>query len=130
MDLIEEKDCPSAVVLQAFAGVVEYVPDVFDAYARGVAPVEVPLGMARDQFRQRGLAGARRAVEKHRGQLVGLKHPPKQLAGPEEMLLAGELIECAWPHPRGQGLGGLELVRAFFLPEVGHGGIVVARLEG
>ena len=89
----------------------------------GVELLEVGLRVAGDDVGQRGLAGARRAVEDHAGQPVGLEHPPQQLARPDEMLLADELVERARPHPHGQRLhaveGGLSLLREQILHGAG-----------
>ena len=40
----------------------------------------------------------------YRGELVLLDRPPEKAAGPDDVLLAGELVEAPRPHPRGEGL--------------------------
>jgi hypothetical protein len=56
------------------------------------------------QSGQSGFAGAGRAVEDHRAEPIRREEAAKQFSFAEEMLLAGELVERLWPHPRRQRL--------------------------
>ena len=55
---------------------------------------------------QRGLAGAGRAPEHQRGDLVGLDGPPQRPPGPEHVLLADEVLQPAGAQPLRQRLAG------------------------
>ena len=63
---------------------------------------ELPLGGQRDDVRERGLAGAGRAVEHQRHRLVGLHQPAQRRALAEQVLLADDLVERARPHADGE----------------------------
>ena len=57
---------------------------------------ELRVGGLRDEARQRRLAGARRSPEDQRVQLPGCDGAAQRLAGPEQVLLADELLQrCA-----------------------------------
>ena len=86
------------------AGLVQNLADVLHAAGDGAELAEAAVGFLGQQAGERRLAGARRAVEDHRAQPLGLQHPPQQLAFAEEVLLADELGERRRPHPRGQRL--------------------------
>src|SRR5207244_1535925 len=57
-----------------------------------------------DDVGQSGLAGAGRTIKNQRAEPVRLKHPSQELAGTYEVLLTGEFLERARPHPRRQRL--------------------------
>ena len=76
--------------------------DVGDAGEHGVDGDEVGAGGVGDDARQGGLAGAGRAVEDDRAELVGLDGAAQEPPGPDDVLLADELVEGARAHARGQ----------------------------
>ena len=79
--------------------------DLLDAGHDGGELDEVGLGDARDDLGERGFAGAGRSPEDHRAGVVVVDLRAQRLAGPEQMLLADELIERARPHAIGQRPG-------------------------
>ena len=65
---------------------------------------EARVRLGRQQPRQRRLAGAGRPPQDQRRQLARLERAPQQLARPEEVRLADELVQRPRPHPLGQRL--------------------------
>ena len=55
-----------------------------------------------EQPRDRGLAGAGRPPQDHRGELARRDHPPDRAVRPGQMLLADHLVERARPQPVGE----------------------------
>ena len=76
--------------------------DVLDAGHDGRKLHEFRVGAARDEPRQRGLAGARRPPEDQRVQLPLLERLAQRLARSQHLLLADEFIESARPHAVGE----------------------------
>ena len=87
---------------QPFLGGVEHRPDLLHADGGRVDLLEVAAGVGGDELGERGFPGAGRPVEDDAGQPVGLEHPAEQFARSEKMLLPGELVERARPHPHRQ----------------------------
>ena len=104
VQFVEEEDGACAAAFQDGAGVGQQVAHFLDAGRHGVQRPKATLRLLRDDVRQRGLAGAGRAVEDQRAEPIGLQHAPQQLAFAEEMLLPDKLLERARPHPRRQRL--------------------------
>jgi hypothetical protein len=55
-----------------------------------------------EQSRDRGLAGARRPPEDHRGELPRRHHPPDRAVRPGQMLLPDHVLEPLRPQPVGE----------------------------
>jgi hypothetical protein len=102
VDLVEEQHRPPAVVPEPLFGRVKNRPHLLHPDGGRVHLLELALGVVGYQRRERGLPGPRRAVEDDGRQPVGLQHPPEQLAGGEEVLLADELVQRPRPHPDGE----------------------------
>ena len=64
--------------------------------------VRLQLG---DHLGEGGFAGARGTVKNQRADAVGQEHPPKQLAGTNEVFLPRELVDRAGPHSGREGAG-------------------------
>jgi hypothetical protein len=105
VQLIDEQNGPPAGLLQFGAGFQEQIAHLLDPGGGGVDLAKMALAVLGDDVGQRGFTCARRAVEDHGTEAVGLEHAPQQLAGAEEMVLADEFIDRARPHARGQRLG-------------------------
>ena len=60
------------------------------------------LVMRGNDFGERGLAGARRAPEDHRGRVVTLDLHAQRFAGADQMLLPDKFIERARAHAVGE----------------------------
>ena len=79
-----------------------------------VEPLEVALGAARDDLRQRGFAHAGRPEKNQRREPVRLDQPPQRLARREQMALADVFLQRARPKARREGsVGGNRAPRAF-----------------
>ena len=74
----------------------------FTPALNGREALERLRGRAGDQLGDRGLAGARRAPEDERREPVRLDEDPQRLPGPEQMLLADDLVERGRTQPRRQ----------------------------
>ena len=82
---------------------------VLDAGHHGRQRDELGIAGARDQARERGLAGARRAPQDHRMQAAALEQAAQRLARREQVRLADELVEARGPHAVGQRTKGRHL---------------------
>ena len=89
---------------EAVVGFAQHLAQFLHAAGHGAELLEMAAALLGQQPGQGGLAGARRAVEDHRAQAVGLQQPAEQLPLAEKMLLADELGQRHGPHPRGQRL--------------------------
>ncbi|MDZ7800955.1 MAG: hypothetical protein U5K81_09225 [Trueperaceae bacterium] len=108
MDLVDEQQRPAPTSL-ALRGGRHGLADVLHAGQHRVQRNELRPRRPRDDPRQGGLAGPRRAVEDHAGQPVGLDRPAQQPARPQDVVLADELLQRARPHARRERLAfGLE----------------------
>ena len=105
VDFVDEEDGARAEG-RGFFGVDHDLLDFFDAGEDGGEFDEAGAGLFGDDFGEGGLADAGRAPEDDRGGIVALDQHAERLAGPEEMLLAGELVEGAGAHALGERSGG------------------------
>ena len=107
-------------------GVGHHLLDLLDAGEDGGEFDEGGVGGVGDDFGEGGFADAGRAPEDHGGGVVALDLHAERLAGPEEMLLAEELVEGAGAHALGERSGsrvsrrlevgrGAEETHAFFV---------------
>ena len=102
VNFIHEEDGALAELAAAILGGGDGGADVGHAGQHGVDGDEVrPRGVG-DDARQGRLAGARRPVEDHRAELVGLDRAAQQPARPHDVLLADELVQGARAHPGGE----------------------------
>ena len=122
MDLIQEEDGAAAFELEALGGFVHDLADALDAHGRRVLAHELALGVRGNELGERGLASAGRAVQDHARHGTGVEHAPQQLAGAQDVLLAGELSDGARAHACREGEHGLVRSLAGRGPEVGHSG--------
>ena len=104
MDLVDEDDRARAVLLGAL-GVGHHLLDFLDAGEHGGELDELGLGHARDDLRQRGLAGAGRPPEDERADVVALDLGAQRLARADQVLLADVFIERARTHAVGERAG-------------------------
>ena len=105
MDLVDEEGGARAEG-RGFFGVDHDLLDFLDAGEDGGELDEAGAGLLGDDLGERGFADAGRAPEDDRGGVVALDQHAERLAGAEEMLLPGELVEGAGPHPLGERSGG------------------------
>ena len=110
VDLVDEQQRPASAGGQLVAGVGQHFAQFLHAAGHGAELPELAVALRGQQAGQRRLARARRAVEDHRAQPIGLQQPPQQLALAQEMLLADELVERRRPHPRRQRLSPPQVV--------------------
>ena len=101
MDFVDEENGALAQAAQLFR-VGHHGFDFLDAAEHGAEGDELAAGHARNQFRQRGLAHARRAPENNRRQLIALNLPPQRLLRPQNMLLADVIFQALRTHALGQ----------------------------
>jgi len=102
VDLVDEEHGALAGVPAAVPGRGEHLAHLGHAAGRGVEPLEPRTRGVRDDVGERRLARARRPVEDHRRQPIGVEHTPKQFPRAEEVALADELLGHPRPHARGQ----------------------------
>ncbi len=131
VDLVDEEDGALAELAAALLRGGDGGADVGHAGQHGVDGDEMrPRGVG-DDARQGGLAGARRAVEDDRAELVGLDGAAQQPARADDVLLADELVQGARAHARGEGRLLLGQFLAAGIEEIGIGGFghgdIVAR---
>ena len=99
VDLVDEEDRPEAVAAQPVARARDDGADVVDACRDGRDLLERGSRSLRDDPGDRRLPRARRAEEDHRRRTVLLDREPERGAGPEDVLLAHELVEIRRPQP-------------------------------
>ena len=102
MHLVDEQHGAPAGVGELALGGGDDRPHLLDAGVERRQLDELPLGGQRDDVRERGLAGAGRAVEHQRHRLVGLDQPAQRRPRAEQVLLADDLVQRARPHADGE----------------------------
>ena len=100
--LVDEEDRAHAAEL--VAGAVAHLADVGDVGDHARAAHELALRGAGDDFREGGLAAAGRTEEDDVREAVRLDDAAEELAGPEDVRLSGDLLECAGAHARRERL--------------------------
>src|SRR5687768_11998212 len=103
MNLVDEEYCLAAE-LEALLGRGDYLTNTRHAFGHGGQRHELTLRVVRYESSDRGLSRARRSPEDHRRNRAALDSFTKRLSRIEEMVLADELVERLWPHPRGKWL--------------------------
>ena len=101
VNLVDENDGAGAVLAGA-VGIAHDLLNFLDAGEHGGEFDEVGLGDTGDDLGERGLAGAGRAPEDHRGRIIALDLHPQRFAGADQVLLPDELVERARTHAVGQ----------------------------
>ena len=113
MDLVDEEQRALARLAPA-AGDLEDLLEVGDAGEDRRNLLEMKVGLARQQPRDGGLAGARRPPEDQRTERAGGEHPRQRAVGTEQMVLADDVVQPLRPQAIGKRRGGaLPLAAAF-----------------
>ena len=102
VDLVEEQDRALSALAEAVAGVLDGRPDVLHAGVHRRELLEGACRAAGDRESKRGLAGPGRTPEQHRRQPVALDQRAQRPARADEVLLADDVVERAWPQPCGE----------------------------
>ena len=102
VDLVDEEDRALPLLAEPLACFSDDAAEVSDAGRDGGDGLEVGLRERGDDAGEGGLAGAGRAPEDHRGELVGVDGAAQDAPLADEVLLADELVEGARPHARGE----------------------------
>ena len=105
VNLIDKEHHPPPAQLQLL-GHCHRFTDLLDPGGDGRQPQHLGIDPPGKEFGQGGLAGAGRPPQDHRVDLARFQRPPQRLAGRQQMLLAGILIEGAGAHARRQRLAG------------------------
>ena len=100
MNLVDENNRPRAEVARFF-GIGHDQLDFLDPRQNGRKLDELRLGTVSDDLRQRCFSHAWRTPKKNRTGIVAFYLHAQRLAGPQDVFLAGELVQIAWPHAVG-----------------------------
>ena len=104
MDFVNEQDGRRADVFEAVGGGGEHAAHVGHVGFHAAEPLELALGLPRDDLCERGFARARRPVKNQRLNAIRINGAAEQLAGREDVRLPDEFIQRAWTHPGGERL--------------------------
>src|SRR5688572_22288593 len=104
MDLVNEEYCLAAE-LEALLGGRNHLTNARDTFRHGGKRYEFAVCVVRYESSDRGLSRSRRPPEDHRRNRAALDRFTKWLPRIEEVVLADQLVERLWPHPRGKRLG-------------------------
>ena len=104
VDFIDEQDGGLAAHVAMVPGLIDFCADLRDVGFDTVDRLEARPGHACDHRGQSGFPRPRRTIENQRREAVGLDGASQQLAGGEDVLLSGDLIQMMRSHPRGQRL--------------------------
>ena len=105
VDFVDEEDGADAGGLEAIGGAGDDAAHIRDAALDAAEALETGFGGLGDDLGQGGFADAGRAEEDDRGDAVGLDGAAEELAGAEDVLLAGVFLEGAGAHAGGEGGG-------------------------
>jgi hypothetical protein len=114
MDFIDEQNGGLAFIFEAIGGGSEDAAHVGDVGFDATKAFELAFGLAGDDLREGGFSGARRTVKNEGLDAVGLDGAAEELAGAEDVGLAGELAEIARAHAGGEGLAFCNIRRGRF----------------
>ncbi len=103
VDLVHEQDRAKAAATALVLGLGNDLADLPHAREHGGERHETGAGHRSHQRGQGGLARAGRSPKDHRVQLACLDGRAQDAARPQEVLLADDLVQGAWPHPVGEG---------------------------
>ena len=104
VDLVDEEERALAR-LAARARRLEHLLQVGDAGEDRRDLLEMEVGLARQQPRDRRLAGARRPPEDERAERAGGEHPGERAVGPEQVVLADDVGERSGRSRSASGRG-------------------------
>src|SRR2546422_9023491 len=104
MDLVAEENGAAALVLQSLFRCLDDSPSPPHPLGHRGKQLEVAVGVVGDEAGEGGLPGAGRPPEDARPHVAAADQLPQRLAGPEEVLLAEELLEAGRPHASREGL--------------------------
>src|SRR5713226_7373144 len=104
MDLVAEEDRALPLILQPLLGLSDDFAHSRDAFGHCGKRLEVPVGVVRDDFGQRGFARPRRAPEDARSDVAPADQIAERFPRTEKVLLAEELLERLGPHASGERL--------------------------
>src|SRR5579863_1853785 len=97
MDLVDEDNSARAILARPFS-VGHDLLDFLDAGQHSRELDELSFGHARNDLRQRGLAGSRRSPEDEGARIVALDLNAERFAGSDQMLLAHKFIKRPGTH--------------------------------
>ena len=120
MHFVDKNNGPASGAPRVFGG-GHHVLDLANAAEHRAEGDKFGVRAARDQARERGLAAAGRSPQNHRAEIVAFDGHAQRLAGAEQRLLPGKLLERARTHPLGQRGGGGDRV-SFDFGEKAHAG--------
>ena len=103
VNLVDKQNRTLAGILQPITGAGDDTADVGDIGLDTAEPLKFALRGVGDDFGQRSLTGAGRAVENDRTDPVGFDGPPKKFALGENVALTDKFFKRARSHPRGKG---------------------------
>ena len=98
VDLVDKEDGATALRQQPALGGLDLAAEVLDGAGNSADLDELGMRRLGDDARERGLAGAGRAVEDHRAQGVVLDGAPQPRSGAHGLLLAEVAFERAGAH--------------------------------
>ena len=98
VDLVDEYDCAALVVAARLIRLLDDAPQVADARRDRIELLERAVRHRGNHLRERRLARARRSVEDDGRDLVHLDHAAQEVAAPDRLLLADELVKIARAH--------------------------------
>ena len=102
MDFVDKEDRAPPEFPQAL-GIGHHGFDFLNAGQHGAEGQKLALRHARDDARERGLADTRRSPKDDRSQLIALDLGAQRFARPENMFLAGEIVQRFRTHAVGKG---------------------------
>ncbi len=110
MDFVDEQNCRQAGVFLAIGGGGEDAAHVGDVGFDAAKALEFAAGLVGNDLREGRFAGAGWAVENEGLDAVGFDGAAEQLAGSEDVFLAGEFVEIARAHARGERFLGNDVI--------------------
>ena len=99
VDLVEEQDRAPLVLAEPTPGPLDDVANVLDPGRHRRELFEFLLRAPGHRERQCRLAGSGRAPEQHGRQRIVLDELPQRPTRPEQMRLADDVVDRAWPEP-------------------------------
>ncbi|MCG3774175.1 MAG: hypothetical protein JW395_0992 [Nitrospira sp.] len=102
MNLVDEKNGPLTVDRLALLRCLDDGPQFGNSPCNRREGHELRFGVARDEMRQRGLAGAGRPPEADGGKLICLDGPPQRPIRRSNLLLPDKIRKLSGPQTLGQ----------------------------
>ena len=98
MDLVDKEQGPPSIP-RLDGSHADCLPDIGDRTLDSAQLDEAALGPACNHAGQTRLSSARRAVEDHRGEAIGLDGTAQEFPLTEDVALTDIFLECSRPHP-------------------------------